>query len=280
MKRVLVISSAAILAACVQTEPLAPAPEPNNPAAATPVDASPTTDEQQNAEIAPSAEIVPGVYDESVWYLSPGWPGEYPPGFSVLHNGVSLIGRTHMNEVSATHVCPLPQNASYQLWNSERVEIDKLEFVTASQRINITITDEVTVDAPTDDDWNNSLELKSGDTVTYLRYVAEGWAVMEHNSVEYQIEENALNGVSDIDTAFANAEDDRLWVRVTCADENQTRAWLNFDEVIQTEGIVVTPITGYGESRDLTEEDRIAAVEETKFYLEELARAATEANQN
>ena len=232
---------------------------------------------QPEPAISPAADIPAPTYNEEVWYISGGWPSEYPPGFSVLDEDVVLMGRKHMHQDAARSVsCPVPQNASYQQWNTSRVEADDLEFVTVSEKVIVQITEDAFVDAPTDENWENELALNAGDTLTFLRYLAEGWSIWELGSDEYEIEEGALRDISDIETAFANISEDRLWVEITCADDARSRAWLLYDEVLDNEGIVMTPIIGFGESRDMTAQDRLDAIMQTRFYREEKDRAETE----
>ena len=279
MKHITAASIAVLLVACGQSDPEPTTPEitETEPEITTETSTDPAA--EPNPE--PTEDYASITYNEEVWYTSAGWPGEYPPGFSVLDENVTLMGRLFMHEDGEKVVeCPVPQNATYQLWNSGRVESDDLEFFTVSEKVEITMNADATIDAPTDENFENKIDLKAGDVLTYLRYVGEGWAVMEYNLAEYQIEEGSLNGISDVDTAFANSKKDRLWAHITCADEKDTRAWLLFDEVIKTDGMVMTPVIGFGDSRDLTEQDRIDAVEQMKFYLEEEARAAEEADGN
>ena len=275
MRYFLAVSAAALLVACGESELVTATPEPAK--STTEV----STGDPAEPASPPETDSATMTYNEETWYISPGWPGEYPSGFSVLDENVTLMGRSVMHDdAEQTIACPVPQNATYQLWNSARVESENVEFVTVSEKVEITISADVIIDAPTDEDFENKLNLKSGDMLTYLRYIGEGWAVMEHDFAEYQIQEGALNGVSDVDTVFEGTAKDYLWAQITCADDGKTRAWLLFDEVIKTEGMVLTPITGYGDARDMTEEDRTNAVEQMKFYLEEEARASEETGEN
>ena len=220
----------------------------------------------------PAAELddpapVTAAYNEEVWYVSNGWPGEYPPGFSVLEDGVTVKGRTGMHQdVSASIDCGLPKMATYQQWNVSRAEADALEFMTVSEKLEITLTKDAALDAPTDTNFEHKLNLTAGDTLTFLRYLGEGWSIMEHAGTEYQIHEGELGEVSDIEAAAKNAADDLLWVNVPCTSGE--RAWLLYDEALKTEGIGPTPIIGYGDARDLTDQDRLDAIEQMKWALE------------
>ncbi|MEL7129529.1 MAG: hypothetical protein AAGK23_08265 [Pseudomonadota bacterium] len=191
-------------------------------------------------------------YDDT-WYISYGWPGEYPPGFAVLADGVVVMGREAMAmDAPLDQDCPLARNAVYQQWNQARAEADALEFYTASKITKVTFPSGGNIMAIPEADQRLvpqpvSLEITPGGSIGYLRYVAEGFFLMEHNGEEYQTLENELPR----DTVFeqSNAEDD-LWLRTNCTNGNQV--WLTLKDALETEGIEEAEIQGYGVSSDLT----------------------------
>jgi len=160
--------------------------------------------------------------------------------------------------------CALPANATIQQWNHTRVEADALEFVTVSEKFEITISETAEIDAPMGeiDNPNNTLKLDAGDQLTYLRYIGEGWTLMEFKGAEREINEQDLVDISDIREAGENAKDDMLWVNIPCGDG---RGWILQSEALAEPGILPNPIIGYGESRDLTEQDRVDAIEQAKW---------------
>ena len=252
MKPIFAFAAAAILVGCGETASIEPAEGPNA-----------TT--LESADIVSDAEIAVPTYDEDVWYVSAGWPGEYPPGFSIFAEGVSVPARVGMHDsLPADLTCALPQNATYQLWNQARVEADGLDFITVSEKFDITISETAEIDAPAGefDNPNNTLKLEPGDRLTYLRYLGEGWTLMEINGEERDVNEMDLMEISDIRTAGETTSDDILWINIPCGD---TRGWLTLDEALADPGILMTPIIGYGVSRDMTEQDRLEAVAQAKW---------------
>jgi hypothetical protein len=184
-------------------------------------------------------------YDDS-WFLSAGWPGEYPPGFAVLDPDVKVPARARPNPGDPQDIsCMLPQLANYQLWNNARSDEDKLEYFVATKKVPVTVLEDTVVEY-IGEAGIESLSLKKGDQLTYLRYIGEGFTVMSFNGKEFDINEGELANVTDITN---KAQDENLWVRVTCLGGKQ--AWLMFDEVIQETGIYPSPITGYGEAADI-----------------------------
>jgi hypothetical protein len=197
-------------------------------------------------------------YDPTVWFLSPGWPGEYPPGFAVLDAEVKVPARARPNPTDPQDIsCLLPQYANYQLWNNVRTEEDELEYFVATKKVPVTALQDTEVEYIGSDGTLATLSLKQGDQLTYLRYVGEGFTVMSFNGQELDINEGELQTVTDI----AEAElDEDLWVRASCLGGKQ--GWLMFDEVINEPGIYPSPITGYGEASDILPEEA-EAVRET-----------------
>ena len=202
------------------------------------------------------------------WYISPGWPGEYPAGFVVLDEGVTVKARARPNPAAPQDKsCTLTHLANYQLWNNPRVSADQLEFFVATRTFPVTLTQDAAVEYISDAGSMQTLDLKQGDQFTYLRYLGEGFAILSFDGTEYDINEAELMEVTDIQNG--KGEEDE-WVRVTCADGSQP--WLLYDEVVAVDGIVPSPITGYGDARDIT----IDQVDVIRVEAEQNAAAAAE----
>lgn len=187
---------------------------------------------------------------DSNWFVSEGWPGEYPPGFVVLDANIRAPARARPNPGDPQDVsCLLPQYANYQIWNAARVDGDNLDFFVATKKFPVTILEDADVEfiAP---QGIETLSLRTGDRLTYLRYLGEGFMVLSYDEREFQINESELREISDIG-AIQNQE--HLWVRVACLGGRQ--AWLMFDEVVQEEGIYPSPITGYRSAEDVDPDD-------------------------
>ena len=203
------------------------------------------------------------------WYISPGWPGEYPAGFVVLDEGLTVQARARPNPAAPQDkACTLPRLANYQLWNYPRVSADKLEFFVATKTFPVTLTQDAAIEYVSDAGSMQVLDLKQGDQLNYLRYLGEGFAILSFGGTEYDINEAELMGITDIQDS--KGEEDE-WVRVTCADGSQP--WLLYDEVVAVPGIVPSPVTGYGDASDITA-DQVASI---RFDAEVSAAVAAEA---
>jgi hypothetical protein len=237
-----VLAGALLLAACGQKEAAAP----DASAAGTGPGAAAAAGEAARPELDYAA--ISG-YDDT-WFLSGGWPGEYPPGFAVLDADVKVPARARPNPTDPQDItCLLPQYANYQLWNNARTDEDQIEYFVATKKVPVTVLEDTDVEF-VGEGGIQTLSLKKGEQMTYLRYIGEGVTVISFNGQEYEFNEGELSNVTDIaDTAL----EENLWVRVTCLGGKQ--AWLMFDEVIDEAGIYPSPITGYGDAADIAPEE-------------------------
>ena len=245
-----ILIAAGLLAACGQERAEAPAETP------APATTEVTSDLDSALEAEPAAPPVDDInyqalsgYDES-WYVSAGWPGEYPAGFAVLDAGTTVPAWTVPNGANeADTSCALPQYANYQLWNYDRADADDLRFFVATKTFPVTLNQDASIEYISDGGIH-TLDLKAGDQLTYLRYLGEGFTVVSYDGAEYDINEAELRDISDIGS-MPTVEDQ--WVRVTCADG--TQPWLLYASVIDHPGIVPSPMLAYGEASDIAPED-------------------------
>lgn len=190
-------------------------------------------------------------YDDN-WYISFGWPGEYPPGFAIVADGVTALGREAMAlDAPLDQSCPLEKNAVYQQWNQRRAEADDLDFRTASKITEVIFPSGGTIAVIPEADESFvpqqiTLNVPVNGSIGYLRYVAEGFFLMEFDGEEYQTLENELPE----DALFNNeSTEDDLWLQTNCTDGS--RVWLTLSDALKTDGINEWEIQGYGEASDL-----------------------------
>ena len=253
MKKAWILALAGSLAACGQ-----PADKP----ADAPAEVADAGDEALSAEV-PSSEPIASPYElaetapddrdfaalaayPDTWHVSYGWPGEYPAGFVVLDQGVTVNGRARPNPDAPANVpCTLPQYANYQMWNRQRVERDHVEFIVATKIEPVTMLVDAQVETPSDTGMQ-TLDLKAGDVLSYLRYLGEGFAIFGYNGQEYTINEAELRDISSI---TGQALDEDQWAEVACIGGK--RAWILYDDAIANDSIVPSPIVGFGEASDI-----------------------------
>ncbi|KCZ91057.1 hypothetical protein [Hyphomonas jannaschiana] len=264
MKKAWILALAGSLAACGQ-----PADTPADGGGSTPApleSEAPGADMPDSEPIASPYEVTESAPDDTdyaalagypdTWYVSYGWPGEYPAGFVVLEQGVTVNGRARPNpDAPANVACTLPQYANYQIWNRKRVEHDHLEFIVASKIEPVVMQVDANIETPGDEGMQ-VLELKAGDVLSYLRYLGEGFAIFRVNGQEYTINEAELRDISSM--SAVSLEEDQ-WVEVACIGGK--RAWLLYDDAIAQDDIVPSPIVGFGEASDIypDEVDKVRA---------------------
>lgn len=220
-------------------------------------ESEPITSPYELAESAPNDRDFAALagYPDT-WYVSYGWPGEYPAGFVVLDQGVTLNGRARPNpDAPANVACTLLQYANYQIWNRQRVERDNLEFIVATKIEPVTMLVDANIETPGDEGMK-VLNLKAGDVLSYLRYLGEGFAIFGVGDQEYTINEAELRDISSM--SGMGIEEDQ-WVEVACI--GGTRAWLLYDDAVAHDDIVPSPIVGFGEASDIypDEVDKVRA---------------------
>ena len=263
MKKAWILALAGSLVACGQPSerPAAPADLPVTDAhEALPAEvpeSEPIASPYEVAESAPDDRDFAALaaYPDS-WYVSYGWPGEYPAGFVVLEQGVTVSGRARPNPDEPANVaCTLPQYANYQIWNRERVERDHLEFIVATRIEPVTMLVDASIEIPGDDGMQ-VLGLKAGEVLSYQRYLGEGFAIFGFGGEEYTINEAELRDISSMSNI---TPDEDQWVEVACI--GGTRTWLLYDDAIANDDIVPSPIVGFGEASDIypDEVDRVRA---------------------
>lgn len=214
-------------------------------------EAAATPHEAEQAEIDEDADLkaVDAQYDEA-WTIGYGWPGEYPEGFTITGSKLVVQGReTPARSAPMDIACPLDKGATIQQWNHQRVEADDLIFVSATKAITLKVASDAIIIAESDDINVPQIDLAAtaGDQVKILRYFGEGFGMIEFDGIAYVADLTQLDAVTEPNDEQLETDQ---WVKVTCADEANTRAWLLFDDMIEREGVSYYEITGYGESFD------------------------------
>lgn len=204
---------------------------------------------------APEPDVVPeppveiaGYGDD--WSVNEFWSGEYPSGFTVQADNVSVMGRSEMKRAAPREIdCALPKGANYTPWNVERADADNLTFMSANQITAITLTQDIEVDTFVNDN-PVRLALKTGDVLHYQFYMAEGFFMAEFEGQTYELSEGELRASA----TFEDGADTDEWVNVKCHDGSDTRAWLLLAETLDEDDIAQTQHDNYGTASDLVGE--------------------------
>lgn len=256
MKRLIFgAAMSAILAACGTTAdieaPTVPA-ESEGESIAPPSDDLPENEDLRTIDEDFELNEVDAQYTDD-WKVGYGWPGEYPDGFTIMEEGVVLMGRNVPDlETPANIACPLDYGSTIHQWNDDRVNRDDLIFVSATKTIDLTVFVDAVIEAESEDMYTPFIELpvSKGDTVTILRYYGEGFGLIELEGAEYVADIMQLDAIT---TPTDEEMTTHLWVKVKCHTQSNAYPWIFFDDAIATDGVERHEITGYGEAYDLSE---------------------------
>ena len=192
---------------------------------------------------APSSSALAG-YDNT-WFVSAFWSGEYPAGFSVTREHVTLMARSAMDKsLSRTVPCEMPYLAVIHPWNTARNQKSDVRFSSASKIVNLIAKEDF-------DFISNQVRFKirKNDIIQYLRNDAEGAFEVRINGKQYTASQDMFDHVQDV-SSDQFVEDD--WALLTCV--NGGRAYIYLPDVAGVPGIndVGPGMVEYGKARDLT----------------------------
>jgi hypothetical protein len=241
-----VLATSLALTACSPSDSVPAETDTIAPDAA--LDAVPETDTATDlSEILSDPDDIETIGYPDGWEMQLYWSGEYPNGFAVTQEGVTVMGHETITFGEYPPIyCGLPDKATYSPWNVERMVSDELIFVSMTYPTTFTINEDVSLEVFVGDGVEQ-LDLTAGDTLTYKSYIAEGFFIAEKDGVSYEMNEAALPQ----STEFEQGPEDEEWVQVTCADAEKTRAWVRYEQALQAPGVEPYEYTGFGEAADL-----------------------------
>ncbi len=187
------------------------------------------------------------------WFLQWGWPGEYPNGFSVIEKNITLSARSQANpNLKETLKCPVDYLGMYHPWNKERAS--QLSFFTATETYEITISETTEVEI-IQDGKPKFKTLFTGDIITFLSYLSEGWAIVNIDGVITEI------SISDIKDWHTTQKDTHLWLGLPC--QGQT-AWVRFQDIALDNGLADYghSLSSWGYAADINPSDAISIKQE------------------
>jgi hypothetical protein len=197
-----------------------------------------------------SAQAFAG-YDDT-WFMSKGWSGEYPPGFSVTKKRTTLMARSGMDKDLPREVaCEMPYLAVINPWNKERIRKSSIQFFSATKIIKMV--------AKEDFDFGDGVAVEKGEVIDYIGNGAEDLFGVRIHGKRYTAGQSLFEFV-DAPSRDQFVEDD--WVLLTCQSGN--RAYIYLDDVrIKGPNDSVTFMPGisqgyseeFGKARDLTEQE-------------------------
>jgi hypothetical protein len=185
-------------------------------------------------------------YDEG-WYRAPFWSGEYPGGFSVARTTTVHLRPTIDPKAEKSIACDLPQGATYQIWNHDRVDEQGLAFTSFTRIADYKVLKpfETTLHKA-EDSSEVPMSFKAGDEWRYLVYYAEGNFRIEYGGVQYDADQEMFDHSEQMGDTNGYEE----WLRINCS--NNQWGWLFMGDISLDGGNFLTPnITEYGSAEDL-----------------------------
>ena len=193
-------------------------------------------------------------YDKT-YHQTEFWAGEYPNGFSVKAENVSVPARSAMDPaLNITLQCGLPFRANYSPWNAARPAryFSASKIVPMIAKVDLTLTDEN----------EKEVAVKKGELIEYLIYGAEGWFTVRYKGKEFGADQSLLEKVSYDESLMSKGADE--WLQVTCTGGE--KAWILLSDLTEVtpEGDVgyleglgswYLGFRDYGSVTDLTDED-------------------------
>ncbi len=163
-------------------------------------------------------------YDDS-WYKADFWSGEYPNGFAVVADDVSLPARTAPDkDLAATLSCALPKNAVYHHWNASR----PAEFVTYSKITPMYAKEDFVFDVL--DDGAEDLSITKGQLIEHLVYGAEGMFFVRIDGKTYEAYQDLYDHLEPVDVESIAYDQ---WVKISCG--NKVEGWILYADLVSTD---------------------------------------------
>lgn len=198
------------------------------------------------AAFAALALSAPAFAYDSSWYKTDFWAGEYPNGFTLKEDMTVKIRKQPLPGAARDIGCAMKKGATYHPWNRERVESDKLEFLSYVKKVTYRIKSESKVlvhDEQADKD--KEVAFNPGDKWTYLTYYGEGSFRMQYEGKEYAADQTLFEMSEE---KGDREHEEHEWMRLTCA--NGAQGWLLLSDVVEQPQFERPGFPEYGKAVD------------------------------
>lgn len=207
--------------------------------------------------LAFSAASSMAAYDNS-WFQAQFWSGEYPNGFAIVKAKTFVPSRQAMDkDLPSDSKCQLPLKAVFHPWNTKRNAKSKAKYFTASKIVKLTAKENFVFE--TDD--SKKIAVKSGETLDFLIYGAEGWFLIKFNGKQYTVFQSIYEHLHEVEQSAYQQDE---WLKVNCL--NGKSVWVLLSDLVKVDAegnMVYLPgvgdwskgMSGYGSVHDLTDKD-------------------------
>lgn len=178
-------------------------------------------------------------------HKSVGWPGEYPAGFTVKSTHKRLLYARPSFYARRTIPCTFKAGATYHVWNAARVKAENLQFVAFTEITRWRTKTAVTVDVYMSEG-GTPVSLPAGTEWLSIKFLSEGYHVLEHDGVQYIANHTLLQ--SSVKIAGPERPATALWLGRRCT--NGTVGWLPIQEWMSDDRYGRPKIIKYGAAQD------------------------------
>jgi hypothetical protein len=188
-------------------------------------------------------------YDKT-WYKADYWPGEYPEGFSIKADNVTLAARKKPDpKIKTSLQCAVPKNAVFHPWNESR----DARYRSYSKIVPLKAKAEFVYEFTTEDGHTSARTVESGEIIEYLAYQAEGHFFVRFQGKVMTAGQDLFDQVATVDQALFG---DDQWVEIPCGEG--VRGWILLSDLRHADGTWIEGLDGphiteYGKASDLAE---------------------------
>lgn len=168
---------------------------------------------------------------DSTWSKSDYWSGEYPPGFEVYKKGVTVLGRTSLNENEKPSVSCLLKRNKYAPGKS----LPKADYVEMNKIVPMIATEDFVYKSGVYDPTTETMKdllipVQKGDLVEYVANYSEGAFKARHNGIEFDANQDLFDHVDyEKDENGYMINQTHLWVSLSCV--NNVSVWLQLSDL-------------------------------------------------
>ena len=185
-------------------------------------------------------------------YKADFWSGEWPNGFTVLENVQLFAQQNPSLDSSFSAPCYLTKGATYHPWNNQRVEQDKLEFVSFQEVQNYRVTKNKTYRLESyPDNKEVQVQFRKYDNWDFMAYFAEGLFLMSYKGQQYVGDQSVFDWSVLTKPAPRRETLYEEWLGLPC--DNGKRGWMHIINIQGHPSIGQANIVEFGQAKDVSE---------------------------
>ena len=180
------------------------------------------------------------------------WSGEWPNGFTVL-NDVKLVAQeTPSLKADFSVPCKLQKGATYHPWNHERVNKEKLKFLSYQEIENYRIKKNTSYRLERYADRKEvSVKFRKNDHWKFLAYFAEGLFLMSYKGQDYVGDQSVFEWSEHVNKPKHRATIYEEWLGLPC--DGGKRGWMHMTNLQGFSELGEANIVEFGNAKDASD---------------------------